>query len=110
MTATEILEYEGLENTHWGKRIMLAEKYGCFTERDVEKAGVWTTCACGMQDDRIPRSQSGTPEDGNLESYGSNFYYHVKNHRVWEAAEELAKIEQRAFEVLAELGFDRLNK
>jgi hypothetical protein len=48
----------------WNERIDRAEKLGYFLESDGELAIRWVTCACGEQDNRIPRcSVTGGPED-----------------------------------------------
>lgn len=71
-------------------------------EAMVQKAGAWTTCACGNMCAIIPRKgdpsywQSGEPVDSALMSLGMWFYDCIKTKRWGRAKEVLAKIEARS--------------
>ena len=99
--ARTLLTQAGLSRSHWGKRIIAAEKRGRFTKLDKDDASWWTTCACGKRDRRILRDLVFAPQDGSLRSCGAWFSSHVENNRFEEAAETLISIEARAREVLA---------
>jgi hypothetical protein len=103
MTAKQLLTEANLHATHWGKRIITAEEFHGTTPSDLSDSGEWTTCACGKQDPRIPRTKSGAPIDEYLEELGVAFYQNVCAHRFLEAAETLIAIERRAAEILAGL-------
>jgi len=103
MTAKELLTEANLHATHWGRRIITAEELQGTTPADISDSGEWTTCACGKQNPRIPRTKLGCPIDKYLEELGTAFYEHVCAHRFLEAAETLIAIEQRAAELLAKL-------
>ena len=92
--------------SHWGQRIIAAERRGNFTEKDKRAAGTWVTCACGKQDKRIPRRPGGRgrPADEVLSALGDGFYLLVCADRHLGAAETLLKIEARADEILDEMG------
>lgn len=92
--------------THWGRRIVAAmERGGRFTCRDKEDANGWTTCACGKQDARIPRDHEyGDPLDYGLVRLGVSFARSVSRHDPDTALLILLAIEDRAAEVLAEMG------
>ena len=99
--AEKTLVDAGLEETFWGTRIIEAEKRGDFSQGQTGLAGVWTTCACGKQDERMPREkQTGAPVDGILRALGSTFYADVWQNDFADAAKTLVKIEERAAQIL----------
>jgi hypothetical protein len=100
--ANKLLVEAGLDNSHWGKRIIIAEERGGFTEDEADMAGSWVTCACGKLDDGIPRDTDGSPEDFALFELGGLFYSHVSRDAYLSAAKCLIDIEHRAIEVLNE--------
>lgn len=100
----------------WAQRIDEAEQRDEFTEDDLELAGHWVTCACGEQDPRIPRGDIGKPLDEKLSKLGQEFFECIIMDITPSGCDEdnppsqyvaarhvLAKIEQRAAEVLAGL-------
>jgi hypothetical protein len=103
-TAREVITDARLGNTHWGRRILRAERNGAFTEKDYDDSNQWTTCACGKQDQRL--FDGGSPWDSHLRQLGYQFTSHVQYGRhiedgiVW-AAETLVYIEETAKELLA---------
>jgi hypothetical protein len=103
-TAREILHENRLLSSYWGRRIVKAEEQSRFTEKDVRHSASWQTCACGRQDDRIPRDdREGAPIDEDLQDLGYAFYSFVLQHNPRGAANVLVKIERRAAEVLREV-------
>ena len=100
MDAASILTDAGIELSHWGLRIQLAEERGYFTQQDRRDAGEWPTCACGKQDPRIPRFSNQRPRDYGLESLGLSFYNRVRDHDAVGAADVLVEIEERSREIL----------
>ena len=99
----------------WWHRIEQAEARGHFTQQDREDARQWTTCACGEQDERIPRrhldtrmithprempSGIGYPLDDRLLMLGIVFPRYVSEDRFDEAREVLHRIERNAERVL----------
>lgn len=107
MKTTEILESNGLRDTHWGKIIAQAGKQGCvFAKANVSEAARWTTCACGRQSPNLPRhmdpetSAYGRPKDKDLSSLGMRFYHNIKGNLPRKAAETLVEIERKAAEII----------
>lgn len=103
-----------LKRTHWGRRILAAEKRGRFTEDDERKANMWPSCACGKQDPRIPRYigefghdegiyQPDEPRDRELRLAGVKFGIAVSRNNFPAAWAALAAIEKRAGEILAQI-------
>lgn len=88
---------------NWHKRIAAARKRGRFTGDDEQLAGDWVTCACGEQDQRIPRHQVSCPKDAYLGRLGCSFSDAVKMNDYDGADRLLAAIERRAAEVLEEV-------
>lgn len=91
----------------WHERIALARIRGEFTDEDVHLASDWTTCACGEQDERIPRAwvlRGGFPEmapaDQLLRDLGGLFYEAVDFDRFDDAEDLLRRIEIRSSEIL----------
>ncbi len=86
--------------THWGKRIVAAEKRGRFVKRDIEDAGNWPTCACGKvyirKRFRVSGSKERIPMDDKLGVMGDQFVDHVNGHNFIWAAILLRDIEDRA--------------
>ncbi len=92
-----------------------------YTGRELNKAANlasgWTTCACGVQCERIPRNFIGKPTDPRLANLGYNFAYNIADMHAYhcnkakelfqarkkDAIETLAKIEDRAIVVLKKL-------
>lgn len=101
MKAIDYLKEHGLDQSHWGERIIRAEYIGTFNFADIGDATEWTTCACGKLDDGIPRTFFGMPEDDALSELGGEFCHHVKRDDFYEAAVTLVRIENRAAIVLA---------
>lgn len=102
-TAKELLTEAGLQDSHWGRRIIAAEERGKFNSEDRNDSLKWTDCACGHQDPRIPRDCMGVPLDDGLSSLGASFHVRVESNRFDYAAYILIAIEKRAGEVLAEV-------
>ena len=88
------------KDTFWDLRIRAAEARGSFTEDDRRRATDWVTCACGQQDPRIPRYESGGPVDEQLDTFGLDFAMAVRADNMAGARSLLAKIESRARAVL----------
>ncbi len=105
-TAKELLTTAGLQDTHWGERIIAAEDAGRTvpTQEELRDSAEWMTCACGMQDPRIPRDKEGRPNDTELRELGGQFYgCWFEPTEFVKAAQTLIAIEKRAGEVLAEV-------
>jgi hypothetical protein len=100
--AKGLLVEAGLDKSHWGKRIIIAEELGGFTEEDCVKAAAWPTCACGRVDGGISRAPHGEPRDSRLSVLGGIFPIRVIGDRFREAAKCLIDIEHRAIQVLKE--------
>jgi hypothetical protein len=110
---------------NWHERIQEAEERGGFTGGDYDLANSWTTCACGEQDPRIPRygcaalpeeteemmMEAGSrispnaPKDMELSNLGIQFTDAVLNDDTDLARDLIQRIEVRAIQVLAELGY-----
>lgn len=93
----------------WSDRIAEARQRGKFTADDVVLARSWVTCACGEQDQRIPRLKdtggvTDEPVDDRLSVLGTYFFNYVTDNDIDRADKTLALIEARAAEVLRELG------
>lgn len=102
-TAKEILTEAGIAGTMWGSQILKAELDGRFTAEARTMASSWATCACGMQDRRLPRSWfNREPLDYKLKRKGFAFMRAVDRGDAVRAAQLLVGIEQRAAQVLAE--------
>lgn len=95
MKATKILRKARLGSTHWGRRIIAAEKRGRFRRRQKDDACSWVTCACGKLDG-ISRGSLGIPLDKDLQRLGHIFTDSVAANRFTKAAEALIAIEKRA--------------
>jgi hypothetical protein len=100
--AKQLLVEAGLDNSHWGKRIIIAGDRGWFTDDENEMAGSWVTCACGKLDDGIDRQRCGEPADDRLGRLGFRFNEYVDHDYYLAAAQCLIDIEHRAIEVLNE--------
>lgn len=90
---------------YWWRAIETARKRGHFTEEDIARAHGWTTCACGKQDKRIPRSKNldwengrpaNAPLDARLYALGGSFYEYVMSNAFYKAERALVAIERRA--------------
>lgn len=111
-TTREILTEAGLDQKHWGKRIIAAEKRGAFSQKERRDATGWTTCACGKQDPRL-HDNDGFPTDQQLDNLALEFCYAVcGKHEPWgieeapsaiKAARTLIAIEKRAEFLLNEM-------
>lgn len=88
---------------NWHQRIAEARERGHFTGDDLAAARSWVTCACGEQDQRIPRHYYGWPLDAELDNVGCRFSNAVDDGDFDEAASLLDAIDRRAAEVLAEV-------
>lgn len=86
----------------WYRRIRQAERSGGFSAGDRDLAADWTTCACGEQDERIPRFKDGKrPRDKKLSDTGIDFNAAVQTDDFARARVALWQIENRAAEILA---------
>jgi len=110
MNANQILTEANLHKSHWGEIIIGAEELGRFLLRNYREAGEWQTCACGMQDKKIPRHdyngytyKKGEPIDRRLSEFGQTFFHAVANNNFPLAAKRLIRIENRAKKILAKL-------
>lgn len=80
-----------------------------FTCEHQKRASDWVTCACGKQDQRIPKQVSfdGTvlraPKDEKFSRFGVAFSLAVRLQRPKLAESILGKIEEREQEILAAL-------
>ena len=73
-TAKQLLTSNNLQSTVWGKRIILAEIRGHFTDFVKTRVRGWTTCACGVQDPRLlDTNNCGCPWDSALSELGLRF-------------------------------------
>jgi hypothetical protein len=98
-TTRSILKEAKLDRRVWGKAIIEAERNGGFTGNDVAKAGLWTTCAVGLQRGiplLIPYFKEGGPSDRDLRTLGRRFSNCVEHNKFVEAAQRLVDIENRA--------------
>lgn len=87
---------------NWIERINRAEEANSgFTFADRVDATDWVTCACGEQDPRIPREESGAPEDEQLLDLGVGFAEAVQDDDWALAREILFEIEERVAVILA---------
>ena len=95
-----------LHESYWGKKILAAEKRCWFTDNNKKQASVWTTCACGHIDSRIPRSSplnhcdASSPLDSELKYAGLRFYNQINENNFMGATYCLIEIEARAREIL----------
>lgn len=101
-TAKSLLVEAGLDETLWGKRIIQIERTGELPFEWRDESESWQTCACGRQDERIPRGWRDAPLDEQLRRDGGWFPYYLLTDIV-EAARCLIRIEKRAAEVLKEV-------
>jgi hypothetical protein len=85
---------------NWHERIEAARSHGVFTSADAKRAECFVTCACGDQDQRIPRDGKGTPVDPSLRNLGYRFYHYVLRDDIDKAEICLGDIEARAAEIL----------
>ncbi len=91
-----------LDTSYWGTKIIRAEERGGFTKVNVRDAKDWVTCACGKQNELLPRYPGGAPEDKLLRENGNKFYNAVLKNEYLKAAMILISIEYRVKKVLAE--------
>lgn len=84
----------------WPIRIENARDRGEFSEDDKILCSDWVTCACGQQDARIPRDKVGQPLDRILVKLGMRFTQAVDINYFTMAESVLARIEDRAIEVI----------
>jgi len=96
--AKQILVDAGLENSHWGHRIITAEETNGFTSSDNDDSDSWVTCACGKATPNIPRD-GNIPLDTKLQHLGNYFSNDVYYNNFKEAATTLVAIEERALVV-----------
>lgn len=87
-------------NTTWTKAIKEARKCGRFSSTEKLAAGSWVTCACGKQDEEIPRHYDGEPMDGKLSLLGMEFFGAVQDDNFNAASKLLTRINRRAAAVL----------
>jgi hypothetical protein len=87
---------------NWFDRIARAKHVGFFSDDDKNKADVWTTCACGEQDPKIPRLPGLLcPLDFELRSLGTRLSRGVQSDAINDAGIVLQQIERRSGEILA---------
>ena len=101
MKAINTLTRHGLQDSHWGKRILRAVKRNTFTSKDTWKAGNWVSCACGKVTADIPRCKTygqseGAPTDFKLKDLGMDFHFYVAENNFDKAARTLVLIEKHA--------------
>jgi hypothetical protein len=69
-----------------------------------ERAGPWTTCACGQLCQLLPRDSSKSPKDELLRALGGAFAQQMSSRRWREAKTTLIKIEKRTSKLLTDMG------
>ena len=99
MSAYEILRDAGLDHSHWGQRIILAEARGGFNGLDILDASDWPTCACGELDESLI-GPSGAPKDTKLVALGARFLVAVNADNFENAAVYLVAIMTQAGKLL----------
>ena len=79
-----------------------------YNEYDIEQhhlllaaADDWDTCPCGTLSATLPRFEFGKPKDPILHDLGYRFYWALKDRKIEQAKEQLAKIEARAAYLLS---------
>jgi hypothetical protein len=102
-TTKELLVNEGLDQTVWGRIIIIAAFVNYFNADDKDKANGWFSCACGNLDGHIEKNDDGAPEDAVLLSLGLRFSDIVLREPcdAYGAAETLVAIEKRSIELLS---------
>lgn len=104
MSALDILTDAGLNDTHWGQRIINAERRGHFNAHDVSDSACWVTCACGKLDLWVQKCEKTfAPSDPKLYRLGALFYLDVRDHHFVKAAETLVAINSRTTELYKEM-------
>lgn len=103
LEAEKYLVEKGHHNTHWGLRIIQAEKHGEFSYEDELDSSCWTTCACGEKNPAIARDSIGAPRDKALRVAGYAFGLNILHDQFLAAAENLHNIEVRCRELLRPL-------
>lgn len=74
-----------------------------FTEEELNEAASWPTCACGVQDKRIPRERDGEPRDESLSNAGVVFYAAIDAQDLFRARRAMTQIELHSARVLREI-------
>lgn len=103
MTAKKYLTECGLQDSHWGKRIIKAEEREYFTDEDKRDSMDWFSCACGKLDKRIGRNTSGIPVDDTLYDLSRCFNLYCYEDDIFEAAKCLVLINKREAELLPKI-------
>ena len=98
MSASNIIKEAALENTYWGKKIILAEESGTkFSRDDINEAANWDSCAVGTLAIKIERTNfSSAPTDRELYDLGYTFAAYVNEQNLLFAARTLVDIYNRA--------------
>ena len=99
MSAAQILMDAGLEYSHWGRRIRLAEGRGGFNGLDQLDAAQWPTCACGELDESLI-GPGGAPIDDKLVRLGARVLVAVNDDKFEMATVYLIEIMTRSGELL----------
>jgi hypothetical protein len=69
-----------------------------------QRAGPWTTCACGQMCKILPRDSSKSPIDEQLRTLGGEFASMMNAGRYHDARKTLDKIEKRTTKLLTDMG------
>jgi hypothetical protein len=69
-----------------------------------QRAGPWTTCACGQMCKIIPRDSSKSPIDEQLRTLGGAFAQQMSAGHYHDARKTLDKIEKRTAKILTDMG------
>lgn len=69
-----------------------------------QRAGPWTTCACGQMCKLIPRDSAKTPLDQTLKNLGGSFAQLMAAGKYREARNVLDQIERRTSKILQDMG------
>lgn len=74
-----------------------------FTRGEQIAARSWPDCACGVQDERIPRDRDGEPRDEYLSTFGAEFSMAISSQDLPYAIRCMTQIELHAARVLREI-------
>lgn len=98
-TAKEYLVEHGLQDTHWGRIIIICEKWKWFNPEYEYEAEVWISSAGGFFSEKIPRDADGIPLDGRLVFFNMCFQQAVDGDQFLRAAMILKAIHDRGKEL-----------
>lgn len=98
MDASSIVKEAALENTYWGKKIILAEESGTkFSKNDIDEATSWDNCVVGTLTIEIERASfSAAPVDCELYDLGYTFAVYINEQNLLSATRTLVDIYNRA--------------